>query len=204
MSDPGRADAARLGSAPPLHTFESILVAAQAGAEWAWSELYDRFFRAVVGYFRAQGSRDPENLAGDVFLRMSRTIGTFEGTEGKFRSWVFTIAHNLLIDERRQRTRRPEQPEAEPPEQVEPEQTDDLALRSQGMQWVVDSLDLLSADQREVLALRIINGFTIPEIGAVTGKRVGAVKQLQRRALRRLEKHFGDSPYPNDHSERSP
>lgn len=186
-----------------MHTFESILVAAQAGAEWAWRELHDQFFRAVVGYFRAQGSQDPEDLAGDVFLRMSRTIATFEGTEGKFRSWVFTIAHNLLIDERRRRTRRPEQVEADPPEQADPRTTDGIVLETAGTEWVAQALNRLSDDQREVLALRIINGLTIPEIASATGKGVGATKQLQRRALKRLAKHFADHPYPFDHSERS-
>lgn len=186
-----------------MHTFESILTAAQAGAEWAWRVLYDEYFRTLVGYFRVQGGRDPEDLAGDVLLRMSRTIGTFEGTESKFRSWIFTIAHNRLIDERRQRTRRPEQPEAEPPEQVDPSATDDVVLERAGTAWVVEALDLLSADQREVLTLRIINGFTIPEIAGVTGRGIGAVKQLQRRGLRRVSKHFGSHPYPDNHSERS-
>ena len=187
-----------------MHTFESILAAAQAGAEWAWRIMYDEYYATLVGYFRSQGSRDPEALAGDVLLRMSRTIHSFEGTEGKYRSWVFTIAHNRLIDERRSRTRRPEQLEAEPPELIAPESTDGLAMASAGTEWVTEALELLSSDQREVLSLRIIAGFTIPEIAEVTGKGIGAVKQLQRRALKRLAKQMGEHPYPNDHSERSP
>jgi RNA polymerase sigma-70 factor (ECF subfamily) len=187
-----------------VHSFESILDAAKAGAEWAWRFMYDEYYATLVGYFRSQGSRDPEALAGDVLLRMSRTVHSFEGTEGKFRSWVFTIAHNRLIDERRSRSRRPEQLEADPPELVAPDSTDGLALESAGTEWVVQALDLLSGDQREVLSLRVIAGFSIPEIATVTGKGEGAVKQLQRRALRRLAKQMEAHPYPNDHSERSP
>lgn len=202
--EPGRGLAVRRSEAAThLQTFDSILGAAQAGGEWAWRVLYDEYFPPLVGYFRVQGSRDPEDLAGDVLLRMSRTIHNFTGTEGKFRSWVFTIAHNRLIDERRRRTRKPENLESEPPELPAPAQTDTAALNRLGTEAVVEALDLLSSDQREVLALRILNGFTIAEIAGVTGKGVGAVKQLQRRALRRLAKHFGNTPYPLDHSERS-
>lgn len=202
---PGSGRAVRRSEAAThLQTFDSILGAAQAGGEWAWRVLYDEYFPPLVGYFRVQGSQDPENLAGDVLLRMSRTIHNFAGSEGKFRSWVFTIAHNRLIDERRKRTRKPENLEDELPDQPAPGHTEDSALARLGTESVVEALGLLSADQREVLALRILNSFTIAEIAEVTGKGSGAVKALQRRALRRLAKHFKTAPYPFDHSERSP
>ncbi len=187
-----------------VHTFESILGAAQAGAEWAWRALYDEYFAPLVGYFRAQGSRDPEDLAGDVLMRMSRTIQSFHGTETKFRSWVFTIAHNRLIDERRSRTRKPEHLEAEPGDQQDPMQTEAVAMERLGADWVLAALDQLSADQREVLTLRILAGLSLPEIATATGKGVGAVKQLQRRGLKRLAKQFEGDPYPFGHSGRSP
>jgi len=50
--------------------------------------------------------------------------------------------------------------------------------------------DCLTDEQREVLTLRFVADLTIEQIAQVTGRRSGAVKQLQRRALRRLEREL--------------
>ncbi len=78
--------------------FASVLVAAQTGAPWALERLYHGFSPVVLGYMRIQGAADPEDLTNEVFLGVLRRIGSFEGDEEKFRSWIFTIAHSRLID----------------------------------------------------------------------------------------------------------
>ena len=57
------------------------------------------------GYLRIQGASDPEDLANEVFLGVFQRIGDFAGEEDRFRSWVFTIAHSRLIDDRRRTSR---------------------------------------------------------------------------------------------------
>jgi RNA polymerase sigma factor (sigma-70 family) len=163
--------------------FDGLLAAARAGADWAWVEIYDELSPRVLGYLRARGAREPEDLTAEVFLQIVRDLAGFQGGERAFRSWVFVIAHNRLLDERRKAARRPLQPV---PDRVleshslldEDDGTDVLASQPIGR-----LLSRLSPDQQAVLLLRILGDLTVDEVARVVGKRPGAVKALQRRAL---------------------
>ena len=169
--------------------FPSVLAAAQAGAEWAWEAIYRDLHGVVRGYLRARGGAEPDDLVAEVFLQLARNIGTFEGDERGFRSWVFTVAHHRLIDERRSRTRRPLDPvEDEQLERAAPDDVEHAAVERLTAAEAKELLDHLSPDQRDVLLLRILGGLTIDEVAAVVGKRPGAVKALQRRALAALQR----------------
>ena len=171
-------------------TFSSVLAAAQAGAEWAWASLYRDLAPTVRGYLRAHGAVEPDDLVAEVFLQLARNLHSFEGDEQGFRSWVFTVAHHRLVDERRARGRRPVDPaepfvleRAAPLGDVEADAVDRLsASEARAL------LDQLSPDQRDVLLLRILGGLTVDEVAATIGKRPGAVKALQRRALASLQR----------------
>jgi RNA polymerase sigma-70 factor (ECF subfamily) len=71
--------------------FNQILHAAHVGAEWAWTMIYRELAGPVLGFLRARGAADPENLTGEVFLQVVRDLDSFQGGERAFRTWVFTI-----------------------------------------------------------------------------------------------------------------
>ena len=73
-------------------SFHSVLIAARAGGEWAWTRIYDDLAPVITGYLRARGAGEPEDLLGEVFLQAVRNLSSFDGDEGNFRSWIFTIA----------------------------------------------------------------------------------------------------------------
>jgi len=177
--------------------FDGILDAARAGAEWAWRRLYEDLSGQVLGYVTRQGSRQPEDLVGEVWLQVARNIQGFIGDEAGFRSWVFTVAHHRVIDERRRVRRRPEYPVAEFDPPPEPgDGTEEAALAAVATDRIQELLAGLAPAQRDVLLLRIIGGLTVGEIAEALGKRVGAVKALQRRgleALRRMMERKGVS-----------
>ena len=172
-----------------LH-FESLLTAARAGADWAWERLYRELAPAVTGYCRAQGAAEPDDVAGEVFVQVVRDLGRFTGGEQDFRAWVFTIAHRRTIDDLRRRGRRPVTP-AEPLVIAETAgaggDVHDDAAEALDRERVRAAIDALPDEQRAVLLLRILGDLTIEQIARAVGKRPGAVKALQRRALRRLE-----------------
>jgi RNA polymerase sigma factor (sigma-70 family) len=176
-----------LGSA-----FDSILAATRAGAEWAWTRIYDDLAPVLLGYLRGRGAAEPEDLLGEVFLRVVRDLATFEGDERDFRSWVFTIAHHRLIDDVRRRGRRPLRPMA--PEDLGEAlgvgDTEQDALARLGGDRVRELISTLSPDQQDALLLRVVADLSVEEIGRAIGKRPGAVKALQRRALARLRKEM--------------
>lgn len=170
---------ARTGTPGP-----ELIAAAQNGEEWAWQAIYVDLVGPVTGYVRTRGARDAEDLAGEVFLQVARDIGRFEGDESSFRSWVFVIAHRRLIDDRRAASRQVKTSSMEngavelPGGNVE-----DEAIAQLAQAWVRELLEALTPSQRDVLALRVIADLSLEETAAVMGKRVGAVKALQRRAL---------------------
>jgi RNA polymerase sigma-70 factor, ECF subfamily len=171
--------------------FSSLLAAARDGDEAAWEELYGSLAPALLGYLRANGAPDPEDVLGEVFLQVARDIPRFEGEESGFRSWVFTIAHHRLIDARRHSARRPVELSPEPPEPAE--RADDAAqeaLAQIGLEEVTRVLGSLSPDQREVLLLRVVGDLTVEDTANAVGKRPGAVKALQRRGLAAVKREL--------------
>lgn len=171
-------------------SFDSVLQAAQEGSPWAWELLFKELAPKVRGYVAVRGAKDPDDLVSETFIQLARNVGRFEGTEANFRSWVFTVAHHRLIDERRARTRRQENTVAplDLPEGSNVVDSEQLALDRLGEDRVADLLQSLTPDQRDVLALRILAEMSLEETAAATGRKVGAVSQLQRRALTRLRK----------------
>lgn len=175
--------------------FDSILLAARSGAEWAWSRLYSDLAPTVLRYLRSRGSADPEDLTGEVFLQVVRRLDQFHGSEAEFRSWVVTIAHRRSIDAHRARTRRPVDPLDDRVlaaiagvGNVQEEALGNLATRD-----TISTLAGLSQDQRDVLFLRILAGLSIAEVASAVGKSPGAVKSLQARAIGALRRSLSES-----------
>jgi RNA polymerase sigma factor (sigma-70 family) len=172
--------------------FTSLLESAREGSEAAWQELYNGLAPVVLGYLRANGAPEAEDVLSEVFLQVARDIATFDGEERGFRSWVFTIAHHRLIDARRHSARRPVDRAAEPPEPGErADDAADEALDRIGTEEVNRVLATLSEDQRAVLLLRIVGDLSIEDVAKAIGKRPGAVKALQRRGLAAVKRELG-------------
>lgn len=183
-------------------SFEVVLVSAQRGDGRAFDHLFEALNRRVHAFVRVRGTTDPEGLVNEVFLKVFTNLSGFDGNEVQFRAWVFTIARNKLIDEGRRRQRRVAETSMEAAMEsvasagsgvgdVEAE-----ALSSLGDGWVAAQLGALTAEQREVVVLRIVADLTIEAIAEVLGKRVGAVKALQRRAFRTLAKNLEQKAAP--------
>jgi RNA polymerase sigma factor (sigma-70 family) len=176
-----------------VDSFDSVLSAARAGADWAWERIYADLAGSVIGYLRAHGAADPEDVAGEAFLQVVRDLSRFSGDERDFRAWVFTIVHRRLLDERRRLSRRPSVPLDEPHDVRGGDVTED-AWTGLDRRQVVDLLAELPPDQRSVLLLRILGDLTIEEIARAVGKRPGAVKALQRRGLKRVQGAYPSEP----------
>lgn len=169
--------------------FETTLIAAKHGAEWAWAALYRDLAGPVTGYLARGGAADPEDLTSETFLQVARNITSFHGDDRAFRSWVFTIAHRRLIDARRSATRQPRTTYlADEVADQEGGNVEDEAISHLAAKEILQAFERLSDNQRDVLALRIIADLTLEETAKVLGKRVGAVKALQRRGLLALRK----------------
>lgn len=164
--------------------FQSVLAAAQCGADWALTILYRDLHPSLVRFLLAQEPADGEDLASEVWLDAAAGLARFEGDESAFRCWLFTIARRRLIDLRRTRARRRTAP-------VPLEQLNDRPDPGEMFAGVEggDALACLAAlplDQAEIVLLRVVAGLDSYEVAAVTGRKPGTVRVMQKRALERL------------------
>lgn len=170
-------------------SFDAVLTAARTGADWAWERMYTDLAPVVIGYFRAHGASEPEDLTSEVFVSMVRKLASFSGNEERFRSWVFVIVHRRLLDDRRRLVRHPETPtetvrlDGPSAETIETE-----ALGAVATAHVRDVFGRLSDDQRDVLTLRVVADLSLEETARILGKTTGAVKSLQHRGLAAVAK----------------
>lgn len=174
--------------------FDPVLTAARTGEAWAFRRLFDWLARPVAGYLRGAGVEDPDGSANEVFLRVFGAIDRFDGGEERFRSWVFSIAHNLVIDERRRRSRRPSTSTLGAGSEPSVEGADEAVLVALGDDRVRALLGRLAPDQRDVVLLRIVADMSIEDTANALGKSRGAVKALQHRALAALRRSGAVSP----------
>jgi RNA polymerase sigma-70 factor (ECF subfamily) len=142
--------------------------------------------RRLVGFARARGADDPEGFANEVLVIVCRSIGTFSGNLPQFRAWVFTIARNRLIDEHRRVARRVDARLVDPAAIPEHARTDPAFDAVGQSEHLAQLLAPLTDDQREVLVLRIVAELSVEQTAAATGRRPGAVRALQHRALGQL------------------
>lgn len=178
-------------------TFASVLAAAQVGARWAATELWVEYSPSVAAFLRARGSHEPEDLTSEVFLVVFDRIAEFQGDRAAFRSFVFSIAYRRLVDELRQRARRGHADEWTP--ETDPRRAssaEEEATTRLGDRAALALLDDLPPDQRDVMVLRVVADLTVEQVAEVVGKRVGAVKALQRRAIENLRKKVGATRTP--------
>ena len=167
-----------------------VVEAAQRGSVPAFERLYRDLSPTVASYLRWNGVSDVESTTNEVMAQVHRNLSRFSGDSAAFRSWVFTIAHHRMVDERRARGRRPTLADAEIQETaiVGDVEVDAMDLLSDHQLRAL--LDELSPDQRDVVLLRIVADLSIEDVATALGKRRGAVKSLQHRALATLRRHL--------------
>jgi RNA polymerase sigma-70 factor (ECF subfamily) len=171
--------------------FPETLAAAQSADRDALKLIYRDVAPLVIGYLRANGAREPEDTASEVFVSMVTRLDSFDGDERHFRSWLLTITHRRLVDDFRRRGRRPEEPV--PADELGDRLTSFADGESEAMtrlrtRGVLDALDRLTDDQRSALMLRVLADLPVAEIAQIMNKPETAVKALLRRALASLER----------------
>jgi RNA polymerase sigma factor (sigma-70 family) len=176
-------------------TVASLVEAARGGSAPAFEQLYRALAGQVSAYLRWHRATDPDGLTNDVFTQVHRNLSRFRGDEQGFRSWVFTIAHHRMIDDRRRASRMPRlEDDTAVEEHMGTGDVEDDVLAWLAHDRVRDLLAVLSRDQREVLLLRIVADLPVDEVARILDKREGAIKALQHRALNALRRHIDRHP----------
>jgi RNA polymerase sigma-70 factor (ECF subfamily) len=174
-----------------LVDFDAVLAAAQRGDDQAVAVLYRELQPRLAGYLRAREPRAADDIEGEVWLAVAQGLTRFTGGQDAFRAWVFSIAHRRLADYRRTAARRATVPV--PTEELESgavSGSDPEALALENVSTAAATAFVtatLSADQAEVVLLRVTGGLEVEQVAELLGKRPGTIRVLQHRALRRLQ-----------------
>ncbi len=169
-----------------------VLVAAAIDGD---TEAFASLFRSTVSLVhrflqaRCGDAALAEDLTQDTFIRAMRAITTsFRGGSSEFIAWVMRIARNRFLDHVKSGRVRWEVAVDNVPITIgtaNPEQ--DVLATIEGVD-LRRALTRLTSEQQEVILLRFLQGLQISEVATVTGRSEGAVKALQFRALRALQK----------------
>ncbi len=168
---------------------------AQRGDREALEGLYLLHFDRIYSYLHLSvGNRhDAEDLTTQTFLKMLEAIGRFRWRTAPFSAWLFRIAHNLAMDHFRATKRWQPEEEVPEPEGAEESSAEEAALESIGRRSMLELIENLSHEQKQVLTLKFVFNFSNGEAATILGKTEGAVKSLQHRALASLQKQISSS-----------
>ncbi len=174
-----------------MDKLDSLVVAARAGGDWAFARLWEELSGSVAGYLRARGVDDVEDVTSDVFLAAFQGMRGFEGDGAQFRSWLFTIAHHRGVDGIRGQIKAGgQEPYLENLDRRTVPSAEDSTLDILQNDELYRVLANLTPDQRDVVLLRFVADLSLEEVATITGRNIGAVKQLQRRGVERLRRHL--------------
>jgi RNA polymerase sigma-70 factor (ECF subfamily) len=170
-------------------SFNTILAAAQDGADWGFARLYDEYNPRLARYFWAKAPRFADDLTADVWMATAQDLGTFNGTEKELRSWLFATAHRVLVEHLGRARRSTEDVvgwDAFRSEAGSDDPEREAIEHAAAHDAIHRISEILNPDQVEVVLLRLFGGLDVAEVAAILGKRPGSVRVLQHRALRRL------------------
>lgn len=161
----------------------------RTAAESLISAYYDEIYRFA---YRQTGNReDAMDLTQNIFLAVLRAIRTYNAKQAAFRTWLYRIAVNKIID-----VRRKFRPGLVPLEDMELPDPEDFAAQVQDralLEEIEAYVSALSPQVQAIFRLRVYGERSFPEIAAALGEKEAAVKTRYYRLMCRLRKEF--TPY---------
>lgn len=153
----------------------------------AFRELYDRWADRVYGFcLRYLGAEaEAADAVQETFRRLIQARGRYE-EQGRFESWLFTLARRACAERVRSRSSRPEDSLEEEEAPTPVADTPDPGQRTSDHDELRRALDELTERQREALLLAKYEGFSYAEIAEMTDTTEAAAKQRVYRALKKL------------------
>jgi len=174
---------------------EEVLALASQGDRDAFGQLYQRYVERIFNYvyYRTGNTHDAEDLTARVFQRAMNHIHNYTDRGVPFSAWLYRIAHNLVANWHRDRSRKQEIPLDDipvlPTKGDHPERS---LVRSQEQDALLKHIRKLPPERQNLLILKFVENMSNAEIGKIMGRSEGAVKSLYHRTLLALRDQLGD------------
>lgn len=167
------------------------LYAAQHNLD-AFAPFYECYVRRIYAYClrRVNSTAEAEDLTSAIFARAMSAISSYRG--GSPAAWLFQIAHNLLANH--YRAKRPQIPLQDVDslliDALSPADPIEHILEREMTAAAEALLQTLSAEQQNLLLLKLVGGLNASEIGVVLNKRAGAVRIELHRIFKQLRRAY--------------
>jgi RNA polymerase sigma-70 factor (ECF subfamily) len=180
---------------PPV-TRESDLTLLESAKQMdreALVKIFDIYSPAIYNYaFRLCGDAlMADYIVGDVFAKLLEHLSAGGGPSTNLRSYLYEMAYHMVVDEARHsnRTTKIEKVDMLPHDEYSSNvSVEDRVLFKSIMRAIRTNL---TVDQRHVIVLRFLEGFSVHETAAIIGKEESNIKVIQNRAIAALRKALG-------------
>ncbi len=152
----------------------------------AFGEIYERYLDKIYNYiyYRTGNQQDAEDLTAKVFYRALSNIGSYEDRGVPFQAWLYRIAHNLVANFHRDRSRRKIIPlDDYLAHTLRGDAPDKQAESSEQHDLLMEAIHRLPDDRQQLLLLKFIQEKSNAEIGEIMERTEGAIKSLYHRTL---------------------
>jgi RNA polymerase sigma-70 factor, ECF subfamily len=173
---------------------EEVLRRASQGDSDAFGLLYERYIDRIFNYvyYRTGNVHDAEDLTARVFQRAMNHIHNYIDRGVPFSAWLYRIAHNLVANWHRDRSRKQEIPLSDAPIlQARGEHPETNLVRTEEQDGLLRVIRSLPPDRQHLLILKFVENMSNAEIGQIMGRSEGAVKSLYHRTLMALRDQIG-------------
>lgn len=171
----------------PVDELRALVERARTRDPDAWETLYRRCYSRLHAYARRRLSTEhaAEDAVSETMVRALQAIDRFTWQGGGVHAWLFGILRNVVLEAHRAGRRSApieivDEPASESPGPVE------LVIQAEESREVRRAFAQLSPDDQELLELRVVGQLSANEVADLLGKRPGAVRMAQSRALQRL------------------
>jgi RNA polymerase sigma-70 factor (ECF subfamily) len=161
----------------------------------AFGLVYERYITRIYNYvyYRVGNHHDAEDLTSRVFHRALTHIKDYADRGVPFSAWLYRIAHNLVANWHRDRSRKQEIPISDIP--VLPAKGDHpetKLVRTEEQEALLRLIRRLPPERQHLLILKFVENLSNADIGQIMGRSEGAIKSLYHRTLLALRDQIGD------------
>jgi len=175
---------------PDKEKVEELVLRAQRGDTDAFGELYDLYVDGIYRYIYFRVDREEAlDMTENVFLKVWENLKSYRKVNNKFfSSWLYRIAHNIVVDYYRMRKEVVDISKLHLPDEKRMNDPVVLAEQSLSQDVLKEAIGKLNKQYRQLILLKFINGLDNREIAGIMRRSEGNLRILKFRALKSLRR----------------